>query len=491
MAGKSTALTVKILADAKPAARGFQQAERSVGGFSSKLGKLGGIAATGVAAVGAAAAAIGLKAFEAASALEQSTGAVESVFGKQAAAIKANAKNAADSVGLSANAYQELASVMGSQLKNMGTAQDQLAPKTDKLIGLGADLAATYGGTTADAVGALSSLLRGETDPIERYGVSIKQADVNARMAADGTDKLTGAQGKAARSAALMSLLTEQTGAAQGQAAREADTAAGSQQRLAAKFDNVMAILGEKLLPVFEKVVTFIEEKVLPVVMDLINGNGDLGKVFEQVGVFIEEQAIPAFKAIWEFIEKYVIPAFKNYLQPAIAGAKKAFEKITAAVERNREKFEPLFKFLRDKVAPFLGDVLGAAFEQVGENISFVIDFVGDLIEEIQSLIDWFGRAGDWVSGLFAGGTSTLEVTGGPQLAGAAVGVAAPLSGSIMGSSSGGGRGPAAAGRGDTYVNLTVNGALDPVSVARQVDGLLRQWATTSGRSPATLGWAR
>jgi hypothetical protein len=89
MAGKSTALTVKILADAKPAARGFDQAEKSVGGFSSKLGKLGGIAATGVAAVGAAVAAIGLKAFEAASALEQSTGAVESVFGKQAAAIKA------------------------------------------------------------------------------------------------------------------------------------------------------------------------------------------------------------------------------------------------------------------------------------------------------------------------------------------------------------------------------------------------------------------
>src|SRR4029077_17622360 len=62
----------------------------------------------------------------------------------------------------------------------------ELGPQTDDLINLGADLAATYGGTTSEAVSALSALLRGERDPIERYGVSLKQADVDAQLLATG-----------------------------------------------------------------------------------------------------------------------------------------------------------------------------------------------------------------------------------------------------------------------------------------------------------------
>jgi hypothetical protein len=50
-------------------------------------------------------------------------------------------------------------------------------------------MAAVFGGTAADAVDALSSALKGEMDPIERYGVTLNQAAIDAQKAADGNAK--------------------------------------------------------------------------------------------------------------------------------------------------------------------------------------------------------------------------------------------------------------------------------------------------------------
>lgn len=156
---------------------------------------------------------------------EQSYGAVESIFGKHADKIINSSKNSAKAVGLSGREYRELASVTGAMLKNLGLPIEETTETTKKLVGVGADLAATFGGSTKEAMEAIGSLLRGEADPIERYGVSIKKADINARLAAQGLDKLEGEALKQAEAQALLSLMLEQTSAAQGQFARESETA--------------------------------------------------------------------------------------------------------------------------------------------------------------------------------------------------------------------------------------------------------------------------
>ena len=243
---KTAILSVRIISDSKEAAKGFSQA---AGGVDKLEGKVKG-AATAMSVASAGVIAFGKEALDAASALQQSTGAVESVFKSQADSIKSLAADAAQSVGLSANQYQEFASVMGSQLKNLGVEQSNLVPTTDKLITMGADLASMYGGTTADAVEALGAVFRGETDPIEKYGISIKQSDVNARLAADGLDGLEGEARKQAETQARLAILTEQSADAQGNFAREVDTAAGSAQIAAAEWENAKASLGEALLPI-------------------------------------------------------------------------------------------------------------------------------------------------------------------------------------------------------------------------------------------------
>lgn len=185
-----------------------------------------------------------------ASEAEQSYGAVESIFGEHAQGIIDKSKQAATEVGVSGREYRELSANMGAMLKNMGTPMDEVAGKSENLVGVAADLAATFGGTTKDAVEAVTSLLRGETDPIERYGVSIKQADIQARMAADGLDGLTGEAEKQAKAQTLLKLLTEQTADAQGQFARETDTAAHKQQVATAKYNDAKEAIGTALLPI-------------------------------------------------------------------------------------------------------------------------------------------------------------------------------------------------------------------------------------------------
>lgn len=242
----SAILAVKVLYDGSDAAKGMAASGSALSKWESGLtsaAKYATVASAGVIAFGKAA-------FDSASKLQQSTGAVESVFGRQAAAVEKLAKGAAQSVGLAQSEYSQLAAVLGSQLKNMGVASKDLVPTTDKLISRGADLAAMFGGTTADAVAALSAALRGEMDPLEQYGISIKEADVQAELAKRGLDNLSGAAAKSARTQVLLSMIFKQSADAAGQFARESDTAAGQQQRAAAEYENAKAALGQALLPV-------------------------------------------------------------------------------------------------------------------------------------------------------------------------------------------------------------------------------------------------
>lgn len=213
----------------------------------SRFGGAVGIAAAAVGALG-----IGSffkSAISGAGDLEQSVGAIDSVFKGSAGQMHEWANSAATDVGLSADEFNELGTLIGSQLKNGGTAMDQLGPKTKELISTGADLASMFGGTTSEAVDALSSALKGERDPIEKYGVSLNQAKIDAEAAALGFGKVNGAFDQSAQQAATLSLITKQTADATGNFGRETDTLAHKQQVLNAQLANGKARIGTELLP--------------------------------------------------------------------------------------------------------------------------------------------------------------------------------------------------------------------------------------------------
>lgn len=224
---------------------GMEQAQGKFGKFGSTLKK-----AT-VPAIAAAGAIIGIGAasVKSASRLQQAIGSVDAVFDGNAKKVHEWAKGAADSLGLAQSEYEEFAALLGSQLKNAGLPMDQVTEKTKGLIEMGADLAAMYGGTTAEAVEALSSALKGEFDPMEKYGASLSASKVAAEQAAKGTDKYTGKAADQAKALATLGLITKQTSDAQGAAAKEHDSVASRSQQAAANLENLKATLGSALLP--------------------------------------------------------------------------------------------------------------------------------------------------------------------------------------------------------------------------------------------------
>lgn len=242
---------VDIITDASKAGAGIDQATGKFGKFNSAMSKMVGPAAAVVGGI----AVLGTTAISAASDLQQAAGGVEAVFGDGAKQIEAWASTAATSVGLSETAYSNFAAQIGAQFKNLGVPMDQVAGQTDDLIRLGADLAATYGGTTEEAVSALSAAFRGEADPAERYGLSLSATAVNAELAAQGLTGLEGEALTAAKAQIIMAKATDQAGGAVGQFSRESDTLSGQQQTLNAQLTNTAAALGTALLPVITPVV--------------------------------------------------------------------------------------------------------------------------------------------------------------------------------------------------------------------------------------------
>lgn len=247
--GKTAILAIKIIGDASSAVVAMEKVDGSASAMSRSMDRASAGSAIALGGLAYAADRVG----DAASEAQQAAGGVDAVFKGYASNIHDYAKTADQAVGLSTAAYENMATVIGSQLKNMGLSLEESGGKTQSLISLGSDLAAQYGGTTSDAVSALSSLLRGERDPIERYGVSMNQAAIDAEKAALGLTGLSGEADKNADLQATLSILTRQTADAQGTFARESETAAGQQQRTAAAWENAAATLGEQLLPLMSE----------------------------------------------------------------------------------------------------------------------------------------------------------------------------------------------------------------------------------------------
>jgi hypothetical protein len=232
----------------RTAERELSRSEKSLDRWGNRLTNVG----AGMVAFGAVAAAGLSEAAQAAGELEQAVGGTEAVFGDASDIIDEYAGKAAKAAGLSEAEFRVATTSIGGNLKRMGFDVDEAASKSVELTQVAADLAATYGGTTAEAVAALGAAFRGEADPAERFNLDLKVSKVNAEAVALGLATSTSAVDDHAKAQALLSLIMEQGADAAGQYGREADTLAGRQQTLSAEFSNLKADIGEGVLPVME-----------------------------------------------------------------------------------------------------------------------------------------------------------------------------------------------------------------------------------------------
>jgi len=354
--------------------KAFGSAEGSGASAGKSAGKGFGLGFGGILTAAAGALSVGSfvkGAISAAGDLQQSVGAIDTVFKGSAGQMHDWAKSASTDVGLTENEFNNLGTLIGSQLKNGGTAMDELGPKTKDLITTGADLASMFGGTTQDAVDALSSALKGERDPIERYGVSLNQAKIDAEAAALGFTKVGGSLSAEANQAATVSLIMKQTADAHGNFSRETDTLAHKQQVLNAQWQDGKAAIGSALLPAVTAITGALSSALGPVMTGALAGIRGLTGGFTAMGAAFQaggsDITSSGFAGVMERIGLVARQAFDG-IGPVVASLVASFGPLIPQVFSLLSAFSPLSLIFK-AIQPILPQLLGL-FAQLGATIA-------------------------------------------------------------------------------------------------------------------------
>ena len=272
------------------------------------------------AAVPAAAALAGMAvaakdAVGAASDLAEAQSKANVIFGEGAAEINKFAATAASKLGQSKQDVLDAAGTFGTFGKAAGLTGKQLAKFSTDLTGLASDLASFNNASPEEVIQAMGAALRGEAEPMRRFGVlltadtikaeamrmglvkmnvdtvKLEQAQIRAAEAQDkysqavrkhGVDSMEAlkaqnayemasrkvgelSKGKAdaltqeQKILAANSLIFRQTADAQGDFARTSDGLANSSRVLSAQFEDMKVSLGQALLPAVQAVLPLVK----------------------------------------------------------------------------------------------------------------------------------------------------------------------------------------------------------------------------------------
>jgi hypothetical protein len=427
MATGTRALTLKLLADVDNFTKNLDKADKDVATFGDKVAKFGKIAGAAFAAAGAAAVAYAGK---------LAIDGVKSAIEDEAAQAKLantlrNVTKATDDQIASTEEY-----ILQTSLAT-GVADDELRPSLDRLTRatkdldkaqqlqtLALDIAAGSGKSLQAVTESLSKAQEGNLAGLSRLGVGLDKAELKSLTFEQITAKLAGTF--------------------ENQASKQADTFQGKLARLTVAFDEGKETVGAYILDAITPMVETLVKNVIPAIQDFTSNLGD--------------KLAPVMKVI----------------QPIINGLRSAFNSVRDSLADNNDELRPFFNLLKNitdfvvtYVAPAIGQTLGLAFKALGKILEGVIDTFATFVTKITKIYDTItgildaikgagSAVGNFISGASfpTGATSpSTPVTPSPPLQ-------TPSLPRYIYASTG-------------STNITVNGAIDSESTARQIVGLL------------------
>jgi phage-related protein len=422
-------LKLALLADTKDFISGLDKADKETRTFSDKLGKALKTGALAFAALGAAAGAaaitIGVQAVKAAIEDEKAQLTLAKTLENTTKATKNQIKSVEDYIKATSLAK--------------GVTDDQLRPSLDRLVRstgdvtkaqklqqLALDISAGTGKDLASVSEALGKAYDGNLGALKRLGVPLDDSIVKSK-------DFTKAQ----------EALTKQFA---GQSDVAANSFAGRMERVKIAIDEAKESIGAALLPILEKLLGFITEKALPFLNNFVAG-------FENVTKSVNIDLGGAL----EYLQSIFTPIFN--------GIQAAFKTVSDAIDRNREKLQPLFDlfkgiaaFVKDILIPVLAIGLGEAFKIIGS-------IIGGIIDVIAIMVDAIAKAVQTIQGLIDKIQEYINKAN-----------SMPIIGSLIPDSL------ATQKTSTTNINLTVKGGVpDKVATARTMTQVLNQTQKTTG----------
>ena len=443
MAGDTRTLKLAILGEVKDLSASLKNGADDVSTFGDKITNFGKIAGAAFLAAGVAAVAYAGK---------LAIDGVKSAIEDEAAQLRLatslkNVTGATDDQIKATEAY-----ITKTQLA-FGVTDTELRPSLDRLVRstknveeaqqlqtLALDIAAGTGKSLQAVSEALAKAHDGNFTALKKLGGGIDDNIIKTKNFDAATASLS------------------ETFA--GQASVQAETFDGKMRRLQEAINEGKETIGGYILDGLTPIVSGIVDNVVPAIQQFIEGIGG------EKGI---KNALTGF-----------IDGVKSLVIPIIQGLQSAFKSVTGALADNKESFQALFDFLKTYVAPFVGGVLKIAIEALGFALGRVLDVIGGIISGFRDIISLGTKVASFVGGVFGGGragggevtagTTYLVGEKGPEL------FTTSTSGFIVPNSS-----FSSGGGGGSVINVTVNGAIDPISTARQITQILNREATLNG----------
>lgn len=253
-------LRLLIELDNRGAIRAMEQtartADRDLGRTEDRIDRMGArFTKAGAVMLGTAGLLAGglYKAGQAASDLNEAVGQTGNIFGDASSEIEDFADGMAQ-MGQSKTDALNAANALGGLLDNLGFARDETVQWSQDLVRLGSDLGSAFNRDPAEAVQAIGSALRGESEPIRAFNVMLDDASIRAKAVEMGLAATTAEVDRHGKAQATLAIIMEQTTSAQGDFARTSDGAANSMRIASAEMDNAMASLGQAAAPIIAEV---------------------------------------------------------------------------------------------------------------------------------------------------------------------------------------------------------------------------------------------
>lgn len=379
-------IVIQIGADTRQAIQGLNKVEKALGETLTPTNKARAAfekMKPALIAAGAAAAAMAAKfaydGIQAAANLGEAVNKANVIFGDSADKIHEFTKTANNALALTVEEATDAASTFGQFGKAAGLAGDDLTTFSIDLVKLATDLASFNNTSTDDAVTALGAALRGESEPLRRYGVLLDDATLRAKALEMGIYDGNGALTAQQKILAAQQVILEQTGDAQGDFERTSDSLVNVQKRLNKTVQDLSTSFGIGFLDALEGSSAAMGPD------GLVGAIESLKPALESLGGYLGEQIVQ-FALLIENI-KWVIEQVDILESKTNAGSplSKAFEVWLGWIKL----------------------LTGNGFGLIG-----MFNTLIQKIRELQSMSPTRWTLPDWIPGLGRSGTTTSQLAG-------------------------------------------------------------------------------
>lgn len=202
--------------------------------------------------------------------LAETMNKVNVVFGSAAGAVADFAATAVQELGMTRQQALDAASTFAVFGKSAGLAGGELVGFSRNLVQLATDFASFYNTSPEEAIQAIGAALRGESEPIRKYGILLDDATLKAEAMKLGLYDGKGAIDSQVKALAAYNAILGQSGIAQGDFANTSGSVSNQLKILSATYAELKTSIGDGLQKPTLEVVSTLNNDLIPAMQGAI-----------------------------------------------------------------------------------------------------------------------------------------------------------------------------------------------------------------------------